>query len=66
MHDDSNQEVEEDRWNVLETGVVEDQFVGARRSQVHGDRDIVMQGDKEGSQGRRNLEEDNNNNKNKT
>ncbi len=47
MHDNSNQEVEEDRWNVLESGVVEDQFVGARRSKVHGDRDIVMQGDEE-------------------
>jgi len=49
VHNNSDQEVKEDRWNVLESGVVEDQFVGARRTQVHGDRDVVMKCDKERS-----------------
>ena len=56
VHDNGNQQVEEDGGDVLEAGVVEDQFVGTLRTHVDGHGDVVVQRDEEGGEGRRHLE----------
>ena len=56
VHDNGNQQVEEDGGDVLEAGVVEDQFVGTLRTHVDGHGDVVVQRDEKGGEGRRHLE----------